>query len=208
MGHSYWLVLLSASTFFVGYEDLADRSSLVSTYFLSLIAFMFVVDESLPKLDFATRIDKVIMVSVSLVASTGLASVLVEASLGPSNEPTLTARLLNVGGVVLLLLTFAGANVYILLPAFLKRRKATELLRGIKTIRAAQTGLQQERLELFGDADDDSRDYWALPQGFVSKDGNDDEFGALLQAEWPPPMQADVLPPGRGGRHHSAGGSE
>ena len=67
MGHSYWLVLLSASTFFVGYEDLADRSSLVSTYFLSLIAFMFVVDESLPKLDFATRIDKVIMVSVSLV---------------------------------------------------------------------------------------------------------------------------------------------
>ena len=162
----WWLVVLSTSTFALKYDDLADRSGLVSTYFLSLFAFMFVVDESLPKLDFHTRVDKIITVAVALVASSGFASALVAASLDPpwEGDPTPITKAINVGSAVFLLLAFVVANTCVLLPAYLKRRRTTAFINGIQSIDSSEEKLGKQVRALFGDAidpdgsDDDDND--------------------------------------------------
>lgn len=99
---------------------------------------MFVVDESLPKVDFFTRIDKIIATAVTLVASSGFASVMVAATLDPpwstEGEATLMTERLNFGSAILLIAGFVVANMYYLLPAFLKRRKRKDLIQGIQSI--------------------------------------------------------------------------
>lgn len=150
----WWLVVLSTSTFALNYNDLADRSGLVSTYFLSLFAFMFVVDESLPKLDFHTRVDKIITVAVTLVASSGFASALVAASLDPpwEGDPTPMAKAINIGSAVFLLLAFLVANLCVLLPAYLKRRRTTTFITGIQSIDSSEEKLGKQVRALFGDS--------------------------------------------------------
>lgn len=73
----YLLTALSMTTFHFETNDLAARSGTVSTYFLAAFAMLYVVGESLPKTDFLTKIDTVIVLTTISLALTGLASLVI-----------------------------------------------------------------------------------------------------------------------------------
>lgn len=70
----YLLIINLATIFFLPVDDLSSRSANSMTGFLAAFAFLFVVGESLPKVDFLTRIDKVIMASLGTITAVGLES--------------------------------------------------------------------------------------------------------------------------------------
>eukprot|EP01043_Picozoa_sp_COSAG02_P066684 COSAG02_NODE_10459_length_1937_cov_1.833515_3_plen_220_part_00 len=97
---------------------------------------MFVVDDSLPKVDFYTIIDKIITVAVSLVAGSGFASIWVAAALNPpwTGEDTPLSEAINRGSAILLVGAFVLANLCLLLPAYTKRQLATNFIKSIESI--------------------------------------------------------------------------
>ena len=58
-----FLILLSSVTFFIKVTELNSRVTISIVCFLSLIAYNFVVDDNLPKLNYLTFMDKFILVS-------------------------------------------------------------------------------------------------------------------------------------------------
>lgn len=60
--------------FFLDEIDLSGRTEIVSTYFLSGAAMLYVVGESLPKTDFLTCIDQVIVLTMATLAAVGVFS--------------------------------------------------------------------------------------------------------------------------------------
>lgn len=58
-----FLILLSWVTFFIKVDELNSRVTISIVCFLSLIAYNFVVDDNLPKLNYLTFMDKFILVS-------------------------------------------------------------------------------------------------------------------------------------------------
>jgi hypothetical protein len=71
----YLLTVLSMSAFHFETDNLAARVSTVSTYFLAAFAMLYVVEAALPKNDFLTKIDTVIVMTTVSLAFSGLASV-------------------------------------------------------------------------------------------------------------------------------------
>ena len=67
----YLLTALSMSTFHFNTDNLSDRTATVSTYFLAAFAMLYVVGASLPKTDFLTKIDTVIVLTTLSLAFTG-----------------------------------------------------------------------------------------------------------------------------------------
>mmetsp|Transcript_6503 Transcript_6503/g.16448 ORF Transcript_6503/g.16448 Transcript_6503/m.16448 type:complete len:173 (+) Transcript_6503:477-995(+) len=55
----YMLTLLSFGTFEFEVDNLGDRNSSVSTYFLAAFAMLYVVGESIPKTEYLNKIDQV-----------------------------------------------------------------------------------------------------------------------------------------------------
>eukprot|EP00038_Savillea_parva_P015250 m.13488 g.13488 ORF g.13488 m.13488 type:complete len:401 (-) comp3049_c0_seq1:162-1364(-) len=60
----YLLLINFASDFFLPPSDLSSRSSNTMTGFLAAFAFLYVIAEMLPKVEFLTRIDQVILVTL------------------------------------------------------------------------------------------------------------------------------------------------
>jgi hypothetical protein len=71
----YLLIALSMSAFHFETDNLEARVSTVSTYFLAAFAMLYVVEAALPKNDFFTKIDTVIVMTTVSLAFSGLASV-------------------------------------------------------------------------------------------------------------------------------------
>jgi hypothetical protein len=70
----YLLTALSMSTFHFETDNLDSRVGTVSTYFLAAFAMLYVVGAALPKTDFLTKIDTVIVMTTVSLAFTGIAS--------------------------------------------------------------------------------------------------------------------------------------
>jgi hypothetical protein len=70
----YMLTALSMATFHFETDNLSDRTSTISTYFLAAFAMLYVVGAALPKTDFLTKIDTVIVMTTVSLALTGIAS--------------------------------------------------------------------------------------------------------------------------------------
>jgi hypothetical protein len=66
----YLVTALSFTTFDVPTDSMGivERYSMISTYFLAAFAMLYVVGESLPKTDFLTKIDKVIVMTTMSLA--------------------------------------------------------------------------------------------------------------------------------------------
>ena len=60
----YLTVLLASAMFQFPVTDLENRTNVVATYFLAEAAMLYVVGESLPKTDFLTCIDQVIVLTM------------------------------------------------------------------------------------------------------------------------------------------------
>lgn len=124
----YLLTGLSMTTFHFQTDDLASRSDTVSTYFLAAFAMLYVVGDALPKTDFLTKIDVIIVISTVSLALTGAVSLIlvsVHEAFGQDVADwwNLRVELAMVGFYVL-------ANLVVFVPAWLKRRsEAAQLTR-------------------------------------------------------------------------------
>ena len=134
----YLLTTLSMGTFHFETENLPDRYSTVSTFFLAAFAMLYVVGEALPRTDFLTKIDIVIVISTVSLAITGIAS-LILAKVHKEMGQEVADRwnfIVEVG----LIAFYVLANLVIFVPAWLAQRSAVAQLDGYPRPDYAQVG--------------------------------------------------------------------
>ena len=68
------IIVLALTAFGFDLTDVPSRAGLVSTYFLASFAMLFVIGDSIPKLDFLTCIDTLVAASSGLLLVIGLAA--------------------------------------------------------------------------------------------------------------------------------------
>lgn len=114
----FTMMSLAMTAFGMDPTDVPSRSSLVSTYFLATFAMLFVVGDSLPKLDFLTSVDVVITMSSGLLLFIGVAALPI-AWLAKS-DPELGEQVnLTCGCAVYAL--YVATYVYAFVPAMLRK---------------------------------------------------------------------------------------
>lgn len=124
----YLLIMLSMTSFHFETDNLEARSSTVSTYFLAAFAMLYVVGSSLPKTDFLTKIDVVIVLTTVSLAFSGMASLLI-AHLHSASGPDVATKwnqIMEATSVVV----YITANFLIFMPPCF-RHTYTKKLRGI-----------------------------------------------------------------------------
>ena len=122
----YLLTFLSMSTFHFDCDDFKGRNSTVSTYFLAAFAMLYVVGDSLPKVNFLTPIDAVIVLTTVTITLIGIISLVlskVEADLGED-----AAERWNLIAEVAIFLSYVIANLIIFVPPYLELRRAVAKL--------------------------------------------------------------------------------
>jgi hypothetical protein len=126
----YLLTALSMGTFQFETDNLPDRTSTVSTYFLAAFAMLYVVGEALPKTDFLTKIDQVIVISTVSLASTGIVSMAL-AKLHKERGEEVADRW-NMIAAIGLSGFYVLANLVIFVPAWWNQRSAVMQLDSYK----------------------------------------------------------------------------
>ena len=124
----YLLMLLSFNTFAFDTDDLSNRNSSIQTCFLAGYAMLYVVGAALPKTDFLTKIDKLIMASTLSLSLIGVACRLlyhIHVTLG--NEKL--AERLNWVVEAGIIMGYVVTNVVVFFPALLRKVRAERLLR-------------------------------------------------------------------------------
>jgi hypothetical protein len=122
----YLLTTLSMTTFHFETDNLSDRNQTVSTYFLAAFAMLYVVGEALPKTDFLTKIDAVIVLTTCSLAFTGIASLAlakVHEKLGQE-----VADLWNFYVEIGMIVGYVLFNLVIFVPTWMKQRSAIKRL--------------------------------------------------------------------------------
>jgi uncharacterized membrane protein len=85
------IVAISWSVFWMTDEPLAGRSRITATGVLTIVAYQFVVAEDLPRIAYLTLLDKVMIVSLILLAVTVVQSMIVARYQG--DDPVRAARI-------------------------------------------------------------------------------------------------------------------
>lgn len=126
----YLLTILSFTTFEFEVDDLSSRNDTVSTYFLAAFAMLYVVGESLPRTDFLTKIDVVIILTTSWLVVIGIVSVILHrVAKKDDNGTSLTlADTWNTRCEVGLLVLYTIINIAIFAPSWWTQRKQKYLL--------------------------------------------------------------------------------
>lgn len=124
----YLLTALSMGTFQFDTDNLSDRYNTVMATFLAAFAMLYVVGATLPKTDFLTKIDCVIVLTTVSLAFTGLASVLLAQLHAHAGEDVATRWNLKV--VVSLVSAYLFANLWIFLPPCFKKWRGASKLSG------------------------------------------------------------------------------
>jgi len=122
----YLLTVLSFSMFEFDVLEFEQRSNTVSTYFLAAFAMLYVVGNSLPKTDFLTKIDKVIVLTLFSLLCTGISAV-VMLRLGESNydQAVRWSRYIE----AFLGAFYIVANLWIFLPVMFRARNNIKKLK-------------------------------------------------------------------------------
>jgi hypothetical protein len=120
------------STFHFETDNLSDRVSTVSTYFLAAFAMLYVVGAALPKTDFLTKIDTVIVMTTVSLAFTGVASLV----LAKMNKEMVAnvADDWNLGMEVSLVSLYVLANFWIFAPPCIRQLRGAGRLDGYKRL--------------------------------------------------------------------------
>ncbi len=117
----YMLTGLSMGTFHFDTEDLEGRYATVSTFFLAAFAMLYVVGEALPRTDFLTKIDTVIVITTTTLFVTGISALAlakVHKTFGQdvADRCNLIVECVLIGAYVL-------ANLVIFVPAWVNQRR-------------------------------------------------------------------------------------
>ena len=135
----YLLTLLNlASVSAFETDNLSDRIATTATFFLAAFAMLYVVGSALPKTDFLTRIDLVILLTTCSLAAIGLGSCVIawlHAHLGPA-----TATEVNLGLEIATLVVNLFGNLALLLPPRQKQRAAIAASRTAEVIEGDEPG--------------------------------------------------------------------
>jgi len=126
-----WLLTaLAFTTFWFEPDELGDRAGIVSTYFLAAFAMLYVVGDDLPKTDFLTKIDQIIVLTTLSLAVMGLSSVLIYSIDKYYNSRDADTVNVWLGGGL------AAVNVLvnsrILIPGWCNKRKIVNMLENQK----------------------------------------------------------------------------
>merc|ERR1712079_526086 len=108
--------------------DLGERMGLVSTYFLAAFAMLYVVGECLPKTDFMTRIDWVVMSTTGSIYAVGVAMTVLKFMSNTAEEDVVDWW--NNACAVAIISVYTIVNVLILGGAILHQYR---IVKGIST---------------------------------------------------------------------------
>jgi hypothetical protein len=128
----YLLTALSMTTFQFETDNLEARLSQVMTAFLAAFAMLYVVGAALPKTDFLTKIDTVIVLTTVSLAFTGLASSALAQVHHDSGEEV--AKQCNLILVASLISMYVVANLSIFVPPCIRQRQGVRRLVGHKRL--------------------------------------------------------------------------
>ena len=123
---TWWMALLSFRVFGYHVEQLAERDAIIATYFLASLSLVYVVGQFLPKLDFTTPLDDVLLLTMLIMVLEALASSIVHA--GNNWGYGEAAVVADAWFMWLIMLGYAVGNVVILGTYFAwgaGRRRAT-----------------------------------------------------------------------------------
>lgn len=117
------LVFTSAAAYTLPLEDLAGRYDFLTTVLLSLVGFIYIIQESIPKVGFLTIIDKVVILSlivvvVSIFLSAGVAKT--------ANLSYVMGRKFNIIVVFLNQGIYVMGNLVLILPAHRRSQRSKE----------------------------------------------------------------------------------
>jgi hypothetical protein len=122
----YLLTSLSFCLFAFATDDIEARFSIISTYFLAAFAMLYVVGESLPKTDFLTKIDQVIVITTASLAFNGAATAII--NMVHQQHGARTANEWNTIICIGLFTVYCFLNFAIFVPAMISKRSATKAL--------------------------------------------------------------------------------
>lgn len=132
----YLLTILAFGTFEIPVDNIPARNDSVATYFLAAFAMLYVVDQTLPKTDFLTQIDTIIVLTTCMLLALGIATVvLYRISLTDQDYAELWNLRLEVG----LFVFYWLVNLIMFIPAYLRQRAVIEAL---ETDDEDDTGMQ------------------------------------------------------------------
>ncbi len=132
----YLLFALSMTTFQFDTDNLEARLAQVSTHFIAAFAMLYVVGASLPKTDFLTKIDVVVVLTTVSLAFTGVASSILTTIHADSGEDV--AKQWNLRTVVCLALVYVLSNIWIFAPPCVNQLRATRQLTNFKRLPVAK----------------------------------------------------------------------
>lgn len=145
-----WLMALMNCTIFIfPTEDFQDRIQASSTFFLSTFAMLYVVGEALPKTDFLTKIDWLIVTTIIAVVSTGMWSVPVY-----KLQDRVLAQHFNDVFFVVSTAVYCGINIAVLIPPWLEQRNVEATLSTLVHEEPERQDLDEDVSLLVGGATD------------------------------------------------------
>lgn len=117
----WFLVLLTTSAFDFDVANIGDRYGTISTYFLACFALLFVVADSLPKVDFLTIVDQSILLTlvVFLIAGASCRYTYHTHKSGNTELAEVIDTYVEYGLLLLVLIS----NIVILVPSYLRRTR-------------------------------------------------------------------------------------
>jgi len=122
----YLVTILSFTTFEFQVEDLESRSSTIGTYFLAASALLYVVGDALPRTSFLTKIDQVIIFSITCIVTIGISSILLYHMVATEDSHRLERWNRTIEIVLASMYVLANFNIF--LPCMVRRRRGIELL--------------------------------------------------------------------------------
>mmetsp|Transcript_6504 Transcript_6504/g.16452 ORF Transcript_6504/g.16452 Transcript_6504/m.16452 type:complete len:268 (+) Transcript_6504:643-1446(+) len=121
----YMLTLLSFGTFEFEVDNLGDRNSSVSTYFLAAFAMLYVVGESIPKTEYLNKIDQVIILTTTSLVLIGLISFWIARIARDDSE---RAEEVNSASQLGLFCFYVLFNVRLFIPVMIRQQSQMRLL--------------------------------------------------------------------------------
>jgi len=126
------VLLISSFTFWIDPSDVGTRASLSSTMFLTLVAFHFVILDSLPKVAYSTRLDKWIVGCYALMFYSNASDILLYRLATKDTEICdQVCAPLDYAFFAIFLLVQLCNGVWFIFPYF-KRKKGFEKLSSLK----------------------------------------------------------------------------
>jgi len=121
-----FLLVMAGGAFFVGPDELANRLGLSITLFLTAVAFHFVVSADLPKIAYATRLDKLLAFMYCLLFATAVEHVIAN-RLTRTYSVSYVSDTCDLTAIILYYVVLLLGTLWFLLPA-MARTAADETL--------------------------------------------------------------------------------